>query len=26
MIYEAVGAVWDVESMFHPCQQFIDDL
>ena len=26
MIYEALGAVWAVESMRHPCQQFVEDL
>jgi len=25
MIYESVGAVWDVESMCHPRQQFVAD-
>jgi hypothetical protein len=26
MIYESLGAVCGVESLGHPCQQFVDDL
>jgi len=26
MIYESLGAVWVVESMRHPSQQFVYDL
>jgi hypothetical protein len=26
MIYESLGALCTVESLRHPCQQFVDDL